>query len=67
MNGKIIALSRFISKSADKAMPLFNTIKGGIEKSNFQWTTAAQATLQSIKEALYKFPTLANPIPAEVL
>lgn len=28
LNGKLTALSRFISKSADKAMPLFHTLKG---------------------------------------
>ena len=35
LNGKLTALSRFIMKSVDKAMPLFHTLKGCIEKSNF--------------------------------
>ena len=33
LNGKLNTLSRFISKSTDKAMPLFHTLKGCIEKN----------------------------------
>ncbi|XP_023748530.1 uncharacterized protein LOC111896779 [Lactuca sativa] len=58
LNGKLTTLSRFISKSADKAMPLFHTLKGCIEKSNFQWTNEAEVALHKIKEALPKLPTL---------
>lgn len=67
LNGKLTGLSHFISKSADKAMPLFHKLKGCIEKSNFQWTAAAEAALQQIKEALHKLPTFASPIPGETL
>ncbi|XP_052621664.1 uncharacterized protein LOC111883765 [Lactuca sativa] len=67
LNGKLTALSRFISKSADKAMPLFHTLKGCIEKNNFQWTNEAEKVLQRIKEALHKLPTLVTPIPGETL
>nr|KAJ0186576.1 hypothetical protein LSAT_V11C900479430 [Lactuca sativa] len=67
LNGKLIALSRFISKSAEKAMPLFNTLKGCIEKNNFNWTTEAESALREIKKALHALPTLASPIPGEVL
>ena len=67
LNGKLIALSRFISKSAEKAMPLFHTLKGCIEKSNFQWTATAELALQQIKEALHKLPTLASLVPGETL
>ncbi|XP_052627159.1 uncharacterized protein LOC128133680 [Lactuca sativa] len=67
LNRKLTALSRFISKYADKAMPLFHTLKGCIEKNNFQWTNEAEKALQRIKEALHKLPTLATPIPGETL
>nr|KAJ0218881.1 hypothetical protein LSAT_V11C300127070 [Lactuca sativa] len=67
LNGKLTALSRFISKSADKGMPLFHTLKGCIEKSNFQWTNEAEKALRKIKEALHELPTLATPIPGETL
>nr|KAJ0193280.1 hypothetical protein LSAT_V11C800420460 [Lactuca sativa] len=62
-----MAMSRFISKSADKAMPLFYTLKGCIEKNNFQWTAAVEEALQKIKEALHKLPTLGSPITGETL
>nr|KAJ0199675.1 hypothetical protein LSAT_V11C600301860 [Lactuca sativa] len=67
LNGKLTALSRFILKSANKAMPLLLTLKGCIEKSNFQWTDEAEKVLQRIKEALHELPTLADPIPGETL
>ncbi|XP_023758475.1 uncharacterized protein LOC111906920 [Lactuca sativa] len=67
LNGKLTALSRFISKSSDKAMPLFHTLKGCIEKNNFQWRSEAEKALQRIKEALHELPTLATPIPGETL
>nr|KAJ0216025.1 hypothetical protein LSAT_V11C300153800 [Lactuca sativa] len=67
LNGKLTALCRYISKSTDKAMPLFHTLKGCIEKSNFQWTAAVESALQKIKEALHKLPTLASPILGETL
>lgn len=67
LNGKLTALSRFISKSTKKSMPLFHTLKGCIDKNNFQWTAAAETALQQIKEALRKLPTLASPILGETL
>ncbi|XP_023743054.1 uncharacterized protein LOC111891220 [Lactuca sativa] len=67
LNGKLTTLSRFVSKSANKAMPLFHTLKGCMEKSNFQWTNEAEKALQKIKEALHELPTLATPIPGETL
>lgn len=48
-------------------MPLFHTLKCCIEKSNFQWTAEAELALQNIKEALHKLPTLASPIPGDML
>ncbi|MDQ4222791.1 reverse transcriptase domain-containing protein, partial [Pseudomonas aeruginosa] len=35
-NGKIAALSRFISRATDRCIPLFDALKK--EKKNFQWT-----------------------------
>lgn len=44
-NGKLNALSRFISKSREKSMSLFYTLKECIEKSNFQWIPIVEVTL----------------------
>lgn len=48
-------------------MPLFQTLKGCIEKSNFHWTPVAKATLQHLKEDMHKLPTLACPIRGKTL
>ncbi|XP_023739861.1 uncharacterized protein LOC111887961 [Lactuca sativa] len=48
-------------------MPLFHTLKGCIEKRNFQLTNEAEKALQRIKEELHELPTLDIPIPGETL
>lgn len=68
LNGKLTTLNRFISKSAEKAMPLFHMLKGCIEKNNFRWTLEAESALQEIKKkALHKLPTLVSQVPGETL
>ena len=34
LNGKVVALNRFISRATDKCMPFFRTLK-----KSFEWTT----------------------------
>ena len=36
LNGKLAALSRFWSKGADRSLPFFKTLKGCMDKKNFQ-------------------------------
>lgn len=67
LNSKLKALNRFISKLADKSLPLFQMLKGCIEKNNFQWTPVAETALRHLKEVLHRFPTLASPISSETL
>ncbi|GJY40688.1 hypothetical protein Tco_0427958 [Tanacetum coccineum] len=38
LNGKLASLNRFLSKSAEKSLPFFKTLKKCIKKSDFQWT-----------------------------
>ncbi|GJS90866.1 hypothetical protein Tco_0773502 [Tanacetum coccineum] len=38
LNGKLASLNRFLSKSAEKSLPFFKTLKKCTKKSNFQWT-----------------------------
>ncbi|GJS23243.1 hypothetical protein Tco_0451875 [Tanacetum coccineum] len=40
--GKLASLNRFLSKSAEKSLPLFKTLKKCIKKSNFHWTPEAE-------------------------
>nr|GEZ84971.1 reverse transcriptase domain-containing protein [Tanacetum cinerariifolium] len=39
LNGKLAGLNRFLSKSADKSLPLFKTLKKCTKKGDFHWTT----------------------------
>lgn len=61
LNVKLTTLNRFISKSAEKAIPLFYTLKGCIEKSNFQWTPEAELALQKIKKGDARAPYSSKP------
>ena len=67
LNGKITALGRFISKSAEKAMPIFQTLKGCVDKSNFEWTQEAEDAMTQLKQTLRQAPMLACPTPRETL
>nr|GEX87890.1 reverse transcriptase domain-containing protein [Tanacetum cinerariifolium] len=42
LNRKLASLNRFLSKSAEKSLPLFQTLKKCINKSDFRWTTEAE-------------------------
>ncbi|GJT93852.1 reverse transcriptase domain-containing protein [Tanacetum coccineum] len=42
LNGKLASMNRFLSKSAEKSLPLFKTLKKCIKKSDFHWTPEAE-------------------------
>nr|GFA05226.1 reverse transcriptase domain-containing protein [Tanacetum cinerariifolium] len=61
------SLNRFLSKSAEKSQPLFQTLKKCIKKSDFRWTTEAKQAFQQLKQHLSALPLLATPKPQEEL
>nr|GEY58216.1 reverse transcriptase domain-containing protein [Tanacetum cinerariifolium] len=65
LNGKLASLNRFLSKSAEKSLPLFQTLKKCIKKSDFRWTTKAEQAFQQLKQHLSALPLLAAPKPQE--
>nr|GEZ60721.1 reverse transcriptase domain-containing protein [Tanacetum cinerariifolium] len=67
LNGKLASLNRFLSKSAEKYLPLFQTLKKCIKKSDFRWTTEAEQAFQHLKQYLSDLPLLAAPKPQEEL
>nr|GFA34923.1 reverse transcriptase domain-containing protein [Tanacetum cinerariifolium] len=67
LNGKLASLNRFLSKSAEKSLPLFQTLKKCIKKSDFHWTTEAEQAFQQLKQYLSSLPLLAAPKPQEEL
>nr|GEU58711.1 reverse transcriptase domain-containing protein [Tanacetum cinerariifolium] len=67
LNGKLASLNRFLSKSAEKSLPIFQTLKKCIKKSNFHWTTEAKQAFKQLKQHLSELPLLVVPKPKEEL
>ena len=62
--GCIATLSRFISKSAKRALSFFKILK---KAGPMKWTSEADAALQELKAYLTSMPTLVAPKPQEPL
>nr|GEV99438.1 reverse transcriptase domain-containing protein [Tanacetum cinerariifolium] len=67
LNGKLASLNRFLSKSAEKSLPLFQTIKKCIKKSDFHWTAEAEQAFKQLKQHLSELPLLVALKPKEEL
>ncbi|GJV07740.1 reverse transcriptase domain-containing protein [Tanacetum coccineum] len=67
LNGKLAALSQFLSKGAKRSLPLFKVLKSCTNKKNIQWTQEEAVTLQEMKKFMKTLPTLTLPIHGEVL
>ncbi|GAU44271.1 hypothetical protein TSUD_133170 [Trifolium subterraneum] len=64
LNGMLTALSRFVAKSVQHALPLFKLLR---KESAFEWTEECEQTLQHLKKALSEPPVLSRPDVGEVL
>ena len=64
LNGRIAALSRFISKSSDRCRVFFSKIR---KTKEFEWTEECQKALEELKEYLKTPPLLAKPKDGEPL
>ena len=58
LTGCVAALSRFISRLGEKALPLYRLLR---RTEHFEWTDAATAGLEEIKAVLATNPVLAAP------
>nr|GEV61872.1 reverse transcriptase domain-containing protein [Tanacetum cinerariifolium] len=67
LNGKLASLNRFLSKSAEKSLPFFKSLKKYTKKSDFQWTAKAEAAFKQIKKLIVELPTLTAPMEKEKL
>ena len=56
--GRIAALSRFISRLGEKAIPLYQMMK---KTDDFVWSNAANAAFEDLKRQLAEPPVLAAP------
>ncbi|XP_042441363.1 uncharacterized protein LOC122026701 [Zingiber officinale] len=62
--GRITALSRFISRSADRAAPFFKVLR---KASKFQWDEECTKTFEELKKYLETLPSLFKPVVGEPL
>ena len=60
LTGCVAAMSRFISKSAEHALPFFKILK---KAGPMEWTPEAEAALQDLKKYLSSTPILVAPKP----
>lgn len=64
LTGCLEALGRFLSKSSDKCLHFFVTIK---KKGKFEWKIEVEQALQQVKDHLRQLPMLVNPTKGEKL
>nr|GEU71248.1 retrotransposon protein, putative, Ty1-copia subclass [Tanacetum cinerariifolium] len=67
--GKLAALNRFLSRSAKKSLPFFETLKD-ITKANkhdYRWTKKAEDAFQELKKMILDLPVLTTLLPKETL
>jgi hypothetical protein len=64
LTGSLAALSRFISRLAERALPFFKLMRGF---SPFTWTEEAERAFQEMKQYLTSLPVLVAPDPGETL
>ncbi|GJV21147.1 reverse transcriptase domain-containing protein [Tanacetum coccineum] len=67
LNGKLTSLNRFLSKSAEKSLPFFKTLKKCTKKSDFQWTQEAEVAFKQMKKLIAELPMLTAPKEKEEL
>nr|XP_043638079.1 uncharacterized protein LOC122609083 [Erigeron canadensis] len=67
LNGKLAALARFLSKSVERSLPFFRTLKGCLRKQDFSWSAEAKEAFKDMKKFLADLPTLTAPIAGETL
>ncbi|XP_074336889.1 putative mitochondrial protein AtMg00860 [Apium graveolens] len=64
LTGRVAALGRFISKSGDKCLPFFKTLK---KVKNFEWTTESQEAFKQLKKDMTEALLLDKPSPEDTL
>nr|GEY50562.1 reverse transcriptase domain-containing protein [Tanacetum cinerariifolium] len=67
LNGKLVSLNRFLSKSVEKFLPFFKTLKKCTKKSDFQWTPEAEGAFKEMKQSIAELSMLTAPKEKEEL
>ncbi|KAL0445706.1 UNVERIFIED_CONTAM: hypothetical protein Slati_1698500 [Sesamum latifolium] len=64
LTGMIVALSRFISKAAEKSLPFFKVLK---KVRTFEWDASCRQAFEELKSYLAGLPLLVKPSPGNTL
>src|SRR5437868_4039885 len=64
LTGCMAALSHFVSRLGERAMPFYKLLK---KQDEFRWTPEAQRSFDEVKEFLTSPPMLVPPMPQEPL
>nr|GEU85232.1 protein NYNRIN-like [Tanacetum cinerariifolium] len=67
LSGKLAALNRFLSKSAERSLPFLDTLKKCTNKKDFRWTEAVEAAFLEMKKLVYELLTLTTPKKGKTL
>ncbi|GJU53401.1 reverse transcriptase domain-containing protein [Tanacetum coccineum] len=67
LNGKLASLNKFLTKSAERSLPFFKTLKKYTKKGDFQWTTELEAAFKQMKKLIVELPILTTPMEKEEL
>ncbi|GJW46429.1 putative reverse transcriptase domain, ribonuclease H-like domain protein [Tanacetum coccineum] len=67
VNKLIAALSRFLSKSAEKTLPFMKTLKSCTSGKMVQWMKEADKAFRRMKECLESLPKMVIPTKGETL
>ncbi|XP_076890567.1 uncharacterized protein LOC143541697 [Bidens hawaiensis] len=67
LNGRLVALNRFLANHAAKSHPFVSTLRNCLKKTHFKWTTEAEKAFLEVKKCLMELPTLTTPYAGESL
>ncbi|GKC06551.1 hypothetical protein Tco_0998161 [Tanacetum coccineum] len=69
LSGKLAALNRFLSHSAEKSLPFFKTLKNITKenKDDYWWIDDAEIAFQELKKIVLNLASLITPMPKETL
>ncbi|XP_020242917.1 uncharacterized protein LOC109821135 [Asparagus officinalis] len=68
LNGRAVALGRFLSKSVERSLPFFKVLRGSRNpKEGITWTAECKAAFQDLKAYLSTKPLLSQSMKGETL
>nr|GEY03883.1 hypothetical protein [Tanacetum cinerariifolium] len=63
LSGKLVALKRFLSRSAERSLPFFDTLKDMMKenKDEYRWTEDAEKAFEEMKKVIIELLLLTTP------